>query len=388
MKKSIALFLAVVMLASVGMNVIAVSGEQIHGTENILPSETQIMQYALDFMRDSQGNNDLAIADFIPLYGLEEELTGYYVTFENGVNPAGYLLISLLTSGCPVVELSFEGTGPVEVTPMESMNLSTVHSSNHIIYTGPDQLFIPTNDDQFYSVYGQETITATQMETLHTATAGMTEAYETNDVNIYNGILDWKAANIRADSVFKISNFGAGTDYWLMTDFSNGGVCYPTAGTNILWYWGMKRGCTRITSRYEVATAPTNLAKARAIFQYLENGMGTLSFGTLDSQVIPGFESFFGVPAENGGVWNYATISNGSNYSTYQTALNGQCPIFLILKGGTGLFAEGHGVYTFGYASSSGGAKYLFVMDGWNTYGRFVKFDYYPRMFGWKIWVR
>lgn len=41
----------------------------------------------------------------------------------------------------------------------------------------------------------------------------------------------------------------------------------------------------------------------------------------------------------------------------------------------------------FGYAKSTTGTQYLFVMDGWNTYGRFVKFNYYPYFFGYKIWV-
>ena len=41
----------------------------------------------------------------------------------------------------------------------------------------------------------------------------------------------------------------------------------------------------------------------------------------------------------------------------------------------------------FGYAQSTTGTQYLYVMDSWRTYGRFVKFNYYPYFFGYKIWV-
>ena len=42
---------------------------------------------------------------------------------------------------------------------------------------------------------------------------------------------------------------------------------------------------------------------------------------------------------------------------------------------------------TIGYGESTKGTDYLFVMDGWYPYGRFVDFDYYPIVKGLAVWV-
>lgn len=210
--------------------------------------------------------------------------------------------------------------------------------------------------------------------------------------NIYDGIIDWSDANLNTNSIYKIPNFGYGTDYWIMKDFSTGGVCHPVAATNILWYWGNKCGRTSVMNNPRIPSSANTLwAKAQAMYNLLHQGMGTVdSLGTFDYKILDGYANFFGVSASSTGIWNYRTISKEASYSEYQTALNGQCPIHLVLhtKAGTVLRGDGHGVYCFGYASSNTGVRYLFVMDGWNRGGRFVKFNYYPQVFGYKIYVR
>lgn len=47
-----------------------------------------------------------------------------------------------------------------------------------------------------------------------------------------------------------------------------------------------------------------------------------------------------------------------------------------------------HCVFAFGYAKSNTSTDYLFVMDGWNTGGKFVQYDYYDWVSGYKIYVR
>ena len=123
MKKLIALFVAITMAVSLGMDTFALTSDTIIESETE-PSEAQIMQYALNYMRESQNNQSIEISEFIPLFGLDEETTGYYVTFNVDGLPAGYLLISLLTSGCPVVELSFEGAGLLEATMEQATQMS------------------------------------------------------------------------------------------------------------------------------------------------------------------------------------------------------------------------------------------------------------------------
>lgn len=175
-----------------------------------------------------------------------------------------------------------------------------------------------------------------------------------------------------------------------MKQFGSGGVCSPTAATNILWYWGFQRGCSSITNHSPVVGKSTNLLKARAIFQIMYNGMGTSATdGTSRSKFMDGFSAFFGVNAQDGGVWNYKYIPFASSYWSYTAALNDDCPIMLsVWTSFTGALDGKHSMFCLGHAKSTDNDNYLFVMDGWNTYGRFVKFDYYPNIAGYKIWVR
>ena len=76
MKKLIALFVAITMVISLGMDTFALTSDTIIESETE-PSEAQIMQYALNYMRESQNNQSIEISEFIPLFGLDEETTGY-----------------------------------------------------------------------------------------------------------------------------------------------------------------------------------------------------------------------------------------------------------------------------------------------------------------------
>lgn len=107
----------------------------------------------------------------------------------------------------------------------------------------------------------------------------------------------------------------------------SGIICAPTAGTDILWYWGFGRGASSVTSK--VSNISGNLNKASHIFDVLYDGMGTTTIGgTWDSKVPDGYEEFFGESAGQG-TWNYATISRSSSYNVYKDALDEQCPIHL-----------------------------------------------------------
>ncbi len=355
--------------------------------ENQPLSDDQVLSYGLNFMRTSQADSSIEVNNFIRLYSTDDQITGYYITFQKGGQSAGYTLLSLISGKDPLVEFSFEGDGILGslssqlIMPASNGNLSDASAQQHIIYQGAGLLYTPLANGEYYSVYERETTSLSEGNV-----APM------SNVNIYDGIIDWSDANLNTNSIYKIPNFGYGTDYWIMTDFSTGGVCYPTAATNILWYWGNNCGRTSVMNNPRIPSSATTLwAKAHAIYDLVHQGMGTInSLGTFDFKILDGYKNFFGVSASSTGTWNYKEIPKDSAYSKYKEALNGQCPIHLVLhtKAGTVFRGDGHGVYCFGYASSNTEAKYLFVMDGWNRGGRFVKFNYYPQIFGYKIYVR
>lgn len=58
-------------------------------------TQADIAQYALNYMQESQQDHSLEISEFIPLYDLEDNETGYYLTFSKDGAAAGYILLSL-----------------------------------------------------------------------------------------------------------------------------------------------------------------------------------------------------------------------------------------------------------------------------------------------------
>lgn len=378
MKKLLSFLLSLALCVSLGIPAFATDNTT---NSNIIP-DSEVQRYALHFMTTSQNNEAITIDNFIHLYDSSDQLTGYYVTFTDNGTAAGYVLLSLISGEDPIVEFAFEGSGPLttnsalnELIPITNSLTSNSEHDAKILYTGAGQLYVQNQWGSLYSVYDQSDLHAA-----NSISSG-------SEVNIYNGIIDWSEANIKDGSTFMIKKFGAGDDYWLMSQFSSGGVCTPTAATNVLWYWGKQRGCSSVMNRVSSESSDSN--KAKAIFDILFETMVTSTeHGTLDVNIIDGYASFFREPSGKG-TWSYKMLSDGSSYSTYQTALKDHCPIHLVLHTNDSIFdkGEGHCVMNFGYAESNTGAKYLFVMDGWNTNGRFVKFDYYPYFFGYKIWV-
>lgn len=372
MKRIIALIVTIIFAISTSASTFAVTSEQRMKDEDI-------RQYALNFMRDSQEKENLEISDFLPMHDVDGKITGYYITFSEGKLEAGYLILSLLTTECPIVEFSFQGSGTLE----QAIEKKEMNSLN-VIYTGPDSLYLEQKNGSLYSVYDQSEVSKKELSSLVSIEESSSE--KSQSVSVYDGIIDWADAKVKNSDTHKIMNFGAGSDYWLMTDFDDGGVCYPTAATNILWYWGKMRGRNSVKSA--VSQTTYNKTTATKIFNKLYAGMLTTQKSTFDFMILSGFEYFFGTPAKPGGTWNTKKIPKNSSFSSYVNELEAACPIFLVLKERNSLFSDGHGVYAFGYATNSNNVDYLFVMDGWNSYGRFVKFDYYPRIFGYKIWVK
>ena len=383
-RRFFSLCLAIVLGLTLSTPVFAVQ-DNIANQSTTIPSDTEVQVYALNFMTTSQDNPDLEINGFTHLYHESGHLSGYYITFADGSSPAGYTLLSLLADGSPIVEFSFDGTGPLDIAPnlnnldttlIQSVvpSVSITDNDERIIYNGPGELYLPTSDNLYYSIYSQSTVSFEDRVSPATS------------VNLYNGIIDWGDANINNSSVFKIKDFGSGTDYWLMSQFSSGNVCYPTAATNVLWYWGNMRNKSFVMDN--VSAYSTNLAKASAIYSSLARFMGTdPSTGTLDMKIYAGYAGFFGETPSSGN-WNYKKLPYGTTFNSYKTDLNGNCPIQVLLHPtDSATDNNGHSVMAFGYATSTTGTPYLFVMDGWNNYGRFVKFNYYPNFIGYKIWV-
>ena len=103
------------------------------GVNNGIPSDEFVKEYALHFMSVSEeGERNVAIDEFLRLSDGNGQLTGYYITFhQNGV-AAGYVLISLISGEDPIVEFSFEGTGPLDLGSTSSTSPMSLQTTNSV----------------------------------------------------------------------------------------------------------------------------------------------------------------------------------------------------------------------------------------------------------------
>ena len=106
------------------------------------------------------------------------------------------------------------------------------------------------------------------------------------------------------------------------------------------------------------------------------------SLGTLDSAVRGAYVNYLSPKGKN---YNTKIVTQ-NNYNSFVTALNDNCPIHTMLRASSSITSSVM-TYAFGYGKSTAGTNYLFVMDGWYDYGRFVKFNYFPVIKGVKVWV-
>lgn len=111
--------------------------------------------------------------------------------------------------------------------------------------------------------------------------------------------------------------------------------------------------------------------------------MGTIPpLGTLDIFIKGAYNSFIEFRGSN---YSLTTLTE-NKYSDFTDAVDSDHPVHTMLRNES-LFSTGHDVMTFGYGESTSGTDYLFVMDGWYAYGRFVDFDFFPIVKGLEVSV-
>ena len=120
MKKMIALVLTLALCLSLWIPAGAEEPET-----PALPTDQEIMDYALYFMTESQEDPSIVIRDFAHLTDGAGNPTGYYVSFNNEAGPAGYVLLSLISGENPIVEGAFEGGGLFDTEEAASLFAET-----------------------------------------------------------------------------------------------------------------------------------------------------------------------------------------------------------------------------------------------------------------------
>ena len=359
-------------------------------------TQEEVEQYALDFMQGSQPENSIEVLYSCPMYGMDNSLTGYYVTFLRDGVPNGYTLISFLHSGSPIVEFSFEGQGIF--TDIE--NPSLYINSNEVKYIGPDRFYVSSNNlleqDKYVSLIDDSEITEVDAIELYQNTmSDLSYVIETDIASedegyTQNGIIDWNATILDYSTHYIIPEFGQGSLYWAMDQFEEQGVnCGPTACTNILYYWGWQYSDADINNG-EVNNVTSMVDRSgglsaviNRVYNRIDYGVrgGNTTSGVVFENVPIGFAHYFGTSAGTG-VWNYKTVSGFINI--YLTITEG-CPMYVRLAADAN--STGHAVMAIGRVNDTSSNQYIVVMDGWNHGGRWVKKNYFGDIRGHKIWV-
>lgn len=365
----------------------ALSEEQLTTMKSIVQNsatektEEEVEEYAVNFMRGSQQDYDIQISTTEPLYDLEDNLTGYYITFAKNGDSKGYIIISFLHSGTPVVDMSFDGTYE------KNDGINAQEANGKSLYLGED-IYVenPDAEGEYISILNEESITENELnEQLEYNLAELQSEIGDAEISaqtIYDGIIFWEDTSLDGNTIYKIPHFGAGSDYWIMTDFTGLGSnnCGPTAATNILWFWGWHFDTNLNNVSHRVAHMSTNWSKANLLHDTVGIGMRTNANGTNFDNIPAGFVHLFQTQAGQGD-WNYKTMTSFG--SAYDTILE-ECPILMYIRYGN----TGHFIFAMGRANSVQGTRYVMVMDGWNRRGRLVRDNYYNTVRSYKIWVR
>ena len=101
-------------------------------------SEEEIEEYALHFMQGAQPEREIKVLGMCPLYELDEKLTGYYVLFLRDGEPSGYILISFLHVGTPVVDLAFDGLDIFD----DIQDVQMYADTEKVKYLGSDEFYV------------------------------------------------------------------------------------------------------------------------------------------------------------------------------------------------------------------------------------------------------
>ena len=151
--------------------------------------------------------------------------------------------------------------------------------------------------------------------------------------------------------------------YKVMTDFSDGSVCAPTAATNFMYYW-YNKDKTKYEKMYYKKSWKETFKK---IYKYMETNDTN---GTLDANLVNGYSKFLKAV----GIACTVKFHNGtSNGKKIVTEINNNRPCHLALHnhyryGDHSVLAVGYQKYTYEHWYGDNVEIYIRISDGWQRY--------------------
>ena len=219
MKRIIALLLGIAMALALSVPAFASDGAD-------APIPDGLEAYVLTFI-DSVDSGHRDVLSVVPMYDYTRTaVTGYYVTFQQDGEPAGYMVLSLFDAEDPIIEFATEGSGIVPTT--------YGHTNDVLVFEGGGRMYAAQRDGTYYdimfdTVVDEATVQATALSTEPMPLINLNDAFMGQPGSI--------TVSKMIKSLANVARFPNQQDYANPQSSSDVSGCGPNTVANILLYW-------------------------------------------------------------------------------------------------------------------------------------------------------
>lgn len=284
---------------------------------------------------DATWNNTTTISNIVPTYNIDNIINGYIVSLDTENISTGY--IQIVSEGVSMQIISFS---------LEGEHHTSTLNNNELYYLGNLKFAYKTNDTNYKLLTNEEVyFTLEDLEEMATDVV----IKRSKSVTPYNA--HTLVSNFQTATMVKVGDFSGYNEH-----------CSPTAGTNLINYWGSCRGMTNLLKNN--GTTMTNTQ----IFQRLYTLMGTDATGTARTKIVSGIKSYMN---ERSIFPQIAYSSTGKLFfEQYIQGINTNTPLILSLDASTDHGYGNHSVFGVGYLGI-----YAIIIDGWSTGLTYINYD-------------
>ncbi|MCD7836557.1 MAG: Spi family protease inhibitor [Lachnospiraceae bacterium] len=335
---------------------------------------------------------EFAVQEIKCFYDSNQEVSAYYmpVIDVNGQN-CGYVIVSADKNAYPIIEYAYDGVFYLEdatsrIAQEENIALTSENETEIFYLGGLCYALSIGNDAYVVNDFGYEEVE----DVADLAVINETQSFNSEEAVYIQA--EWDAlggessgSNPPVGSFIttpddyesgysnKTTDYcvGMGTSYYIMTDFSSGGVCTPTAATNLCLYW------TRRDSAYSNLCADTWQNTFNRIFALM--GTSTETGTVWPSPARTGILEYFKERGFTGTEAYYSTCTSTTHFNDYIKAeINVGRPVLIALwddqtYGNHTVLGVGYTRYMYNGTYTS---HYIRIVDGWkNTVDRYVHYE-------------
>lgn len=349
--------------------------------------EGDLYAHGVTSIQDEGFPKEFAIKKIESLYDSNQNVSAYYMPIVNTNNDnSGYVIVSADKDRYPIIEYSFDGVFYMESAMnqiIEEEGISLLSSDIPEIYYLGGLCYATNINNTTYVINDTGYEEVNDLDTL--AIDSDLSIEQNNDIQVEWQMLESGGSNPPIGTFIttpdsyesgyssKTADYcaGMGTSYYKMSDFSDGGVCTPTAGTNLCLYW------TRRNSAYSNLCYGTWANTFNRIFTLM--GTTTTDGTKWPSPARVGILNYFKERGFSNTEAYYSTCTNTTHFNDYIKAeINAGRPVLIALwndktYGNHTVLGLGYTRYMYNGNYTS---HYIRINDGWSTtVNRYVHYE-------------